>query len=49
MVRLIMGDNGAGKTKQLIELVHASVAEEGGCVVCIDVRYQVQRASGQCW
>ena len=34
MVRLIMGDNGAGKTKQLIELVHASVAEEGGCVVC---------------
>ena len=30
MVRLIMGDNGAGKTKQLIELVHASVAEEGG-------------------
>lgn len=36
MVRLIMGDNGAGKTKQLIELVHVSVAEEGGCVVCIE-------------
>ena len=36
MVRLIMGDNGAGKTKQLIELVHASVTEEGGCVVCIE-------------
>ena len=36
MVRLIMGANGAGKTKQLIELVHASVAEEGGCVVCIE-------------
>mgnify|MGYP002608708550 CR=1 FL=1 len=36
MVRLIMGDNGAGKTKQLIELVHASVAEEGGYVVCIE-------------
>ena len=33
MVRLIMGDNGAGKTKQLIELVHDSVAEEGGCVL----------------
>ena len=31
-----MGDNGAGKTKQLIELVHASVAEESGCVVCIE-------------
>ena len=25
MVRLIMGANGAGKTKQLIELIHASV------------------------
>ena len=32
----LIGDNGAGKTKQLIELVHASVAEEGGCVVCIE-------------
>ena len=31
-----IGHNGAGKTKQLIELVHASVAEEGGCVVCIE-------------
>ena len=25
MVRLIMGANGAGKTKQLIELIHNSV------------------------
>ena len=33
---VILGYNGAGKTKQLIELVHASVAEEGGCVVCIE-------------
>ena len=29
MVRLIMGDNGAGKTKQLIELVHASMSAPG--------------------
>ena len=36
MVRLLMADNDAGKTKQLIELVHASVAEEGGGVVCIE-------------
>ena len=36
MVRLIMGANGAGKTKQLIELIHASVDSESGSVVCIE-------------
>jgi hypothetical protein len=36
MVRLIMGANGAGKTKQLIELMHASVSSENGSVVCIE-------------
>ena len=36
MVRLIMGANGAGKTKQLIELIHNSVGSEGGSVVCIE-------------
>ena len=36
MVRLIMGANGAGKTKQLIELIHSSVASENGSVVCIE-------------
>lgn len=36
MVRLIMGTNGAGKTKQLIELVHNAVDSERGCVVCIE-------------
>ena len=30
MVRLIMGANGAGKTKQLIELIHAAVESENG-------------------
>ena len=35
MVRLIMGANGAGKTKQLIELIHAAVESENGSVVCI--------------
>ena len=35
MVRLIMGANGAGKTKQLIELIHNSVESETG-VVCIE-------------
>ena len=36
MVRLIMGTNGAGKTKQLIELIHTSVESESGSVVCIE-------------
>ena len=36
MVRLIMGANGAGKTKQLIELIHTSVDSETGSVVCIE-------------
>lgn len=36
MVRLILGTAGAGKTKQLIELIHASVEAEKGSVVCIE-------------
>ena len=36
MVRLIMGANGAGKTKQLIELIHSAVESENGSVVCIE-------------
>jgi hypothetical protein len=31
-----MGTAGAGKTKQLIELIHASVEAEKGSVVCIE-------------
>ena len=48
MVRLIMGTAGAGKTKQLIELIHASVAAEKGSVVCIepgaDMTYDVSHS-----
>ncbi|MBQ4583101.1 MAG: hypothetical protein IJB04_07670 [Oscillospiraceae bacterium] len=36
MVRLIMGTAGAGKTKQLIELIHTCVEAEKGSVVCIE-------------
>ena len=36
MVRLIMDSNGAGKTKQLIELMNNAVAAENGSVVCIE-------------
>ena len=46
MVRLIMGDNGAGKTKQLIEMVHKAAESESGSVVCIepkaDMRYDIR-------
>ena len=36
MVKLIMGLKGAGKTKQLIELVKAAIEDEQGDVVCIE-------------
>ena len=36
MVKLIMGLNGSGKTKQLISLVTAASVEESGNVVCIE-------------
>ena len=48
MVRLIMGTAGAGKTKQLIALIHASVEAEKGSVVCIepgaDMTYDVSHS-----
>ncbi len=37
MVRLIMGEKGTGKTKQLIEMVNAA-ASEAGSVVCIEAK-----------
>ena len=36
MVRLIMGANGAGKTKQRIDLIHNAVEAENGSVVCME-------------
>ena len=50
LVSVIMGLKGAGKTKQLIELVNKAVEEEQGDVVCIekgsklryDIPYQVR-------
>jgi len=36
MVRVIMGVKGTGKTKQMIELIHAAVQNESGSVVCIE-------------
>ena len=37
MVKIIMGLKGSGKTKQLIDLVHAAVEQEHGDVVCIEM------------
>ena len=50
MIHLIMGLKGSGKTKKLIDAVHAAVAEAHGDVVCIeygkkltyDVSYKVR-------
>ena len=45
MVKLIMGLKGAGKTKQVIELVNKAVLEESGDIVCIEkgrtLRYDI--------
>ena len=38
MVRLIMGENGTGKTKQLIELINKAAAAETGDVVCLEAK-----------
>lgn len=53
MVRLIMGANGAGKTKQLIEMIQKALEAENGNVVCIepnadmtyDISYNVRLAN----
>ncbi|MBE6908202.1 MAG: hypothetical protein E7474_01165 [Ruminococcaceae bacterium] len=36
MVRVIMGEKGAGKTKKLIELINDAASQEAGNVVCIE-------------
>ena len=50
MIHVIMGLKGSGKTKKMIESIHAAVAEASGDVVCIeygkkltyDVNYRVR-------
>ena len=50
MIHVIMGLKGSGKTKKLIDSIHAAVAEASGDVVCIeygkkltyDVNYRVR-------
>ena len=40
MVKLIMGLQGAGKTKQLIHDINEAVINESGSIVCIEGIYQ---------
>lgn len=41
MVRVIMEDAGAGKTKQLIDLINQAVTVENGTVVCIEPKREL--------
>ena len=36
MIKLIVGDKGSGKTKQMIEMINNSVETTKGCIVCIE-------------
>lgn len=36
MVKVIMGLKGSGKTKQMVDMINAAVANETGSVVCIE-------------
>lgn len=55
MIHVIMGQKGTGKTKKLIDAIHAAVAEAHGDVVCIeygrkltyDVTYKVRLVDSQ--
>ncbi len=55
MIHVIMGLKGSGKTKKLIDAIHAAVAEAHGDVVCIeygrkltyDVTYKVRLVDSQ--
>ena len=50
MIRVIMGNKGTGKTKQMIDMINETVHSEHGNVVCIekgskmtfDVHYQIR-------
>ena len=41
MIHVIMGLKGSGKTKKLIDAIHAAVAEAHGDVVCIEYGKQL--------
>lgn len=41
MVKIIMGQKGSGKTKQLVDAINAAVKTESGSVVCIEKSNQL--------
>ena len=55
MIHVFLGQKGSGKTKKLIDAIHAAVAEANGDVVCIeygkkltyDVTYKVRLVDSQ--
>ena len=36
MIKLIVGNKGSGKTKQMIDMINNSVETTTGCIVCIE-------------
>jgi len=44
MVKIITGNKGTGKTKVLIDLVHAAYEQSNGNVICVDQKRKLGRA-----
>jgi len=44
MVKIITGNRGSGKTKVLIDLVHAAYESSQGNVICVDQKRKLSRA-----
>jgi len=44
MVKIITGNRGSGKTKVLIDLVHAAYEQSHGNVICVDQKNKLGRA-----
>ena len=44
MVKIITGNRGSGKTKVLIDLVHAAYENSQGNVICVDQKRKLSRA-----
>ena len=44
MVKIITGNRGSGKTKVLIDLVHAAYEKSQGNVICVDQKRKLSRA-----
>lgn len=36
MIKLIVGNKGSGKTKQMIDMINEAIEKTDGCIVCIE-------------